>query len=145
MTAIGLRSTVRLDRVVLGLGHQRHGTSERCICTRFLSMHLVGQLSNPSPRLLRILRLSKDHVKPGIAEPRTSPGPVGRRLGNGVIQRAVVEVLARAERPMRTAEIQADVERLLGHAVAKESVSWTLRHGKTPRFECVAYGTYRLR
>lgn len=108
-------------------------------------MHLVGHLSSSSPRLLRILRLSKDHVKPGIAGPRTSLGPVLQRLGNGLIQRAVVEVLARADCPMRTAEIQAGVERLLGYSVAKESVRWTLRHGKTLRFECVAYGTYPLR
>jgi hypothetical protein len=49
---------------------------------------------------------------------------------------------------MRTGEVQADVEHLLGHPVAKESVSWSLRtgsRGKKPRFECVAYATYRLR
>jgi hypothetical protein len=40
---------------------------------------------------------------------------------------------------MRTGAIQAGVEDLLGHPVAKESVSWTLRHSKTRRFECVAY------
>jgi len=49
---------------------------------------------------------------------------------------------------LRTGEVQAGVERLLGHPVAKESVSWSLRtgsRGSRPRFEYVAYATYRLR
>lgn len=77
--------------------------------------------------------------------PQPRRGPVEQRLGKGVNQRAGVEVLANADRPMRTLEIQAGVEGLVGRAVAKESVSWAPRRGKTPRFECVAYGTYRLR
>jgi hypothetical protein len=59
-----------------------------------------------------------------------------------------MRVLGDADEPMRTGEIQAGVERLLGHPVAKESVSWSLRtgsRGAKPRFECVAYATYRLR
>ena len=107
-------------------------------------MHLVGQLSNPSPRLMTILSLSPGRVKPDVSR-RQSPLPGRRRLGNGVVQRAIVRVLTEAGGPMRTGAIQAGVEDLLGHPVAKESVSWTLRHSKTRRFECVAYGTYRLR
>ena len=59
-----------------------------------------------------------------------------------------MRVLSDAAVPMRTGEVQAGVERRLGHPVAKESVSWSLRtgsRGATPRFECVAYATYRLR
>jgi hypothetical protein len=73
--------------------------------------------------------------------------PVPRRLGNGVVQRAIMQVLGAADEPMRTGEVQAGVERLLGHSVAKESVSWSLRtgsRGDRPRFERVAYATYRL-
>jgi hypothetical protein len=79
---------------------------------------------------------------------QAQPQPEQRRLGNGVVQRAVVRVLGDADGPMRTGEVQAGVERLLGRPVAKESVSWSLRtgsRGTRPRFECVAYATYRLR
>jgi hypothetical protein len=71
-----------------------------------------------------------------------------QRFGNGVVQRAVVQVLATAGRPMRTGEVQDGVERLMGRPVAKELVSWVLRMGsrsEKPRFERVAYATYRLR
>jgi hypothetical protein len=107
-------------------------------------MHLVGQLSNPSPRLQSILDLSANRVKPSARQPRSQP--TQRRLGNGVVQRAVMEVLCAADGPMRTGAVQAGVEQLLGHPVAKESVSWSLRmgsRGKQPRFECVAYTTYQ--
>jgi hypothetical protein len=109
-------------------------------------MHLVGQLSNPSPRLQSILDLPASRVKPKTRQ--AQPQPAQRCLGNGVVQRAVMRVLGDAGGPMRTGEVQAGVECLLGHPVAKESVSWSLRtgsRGATPRFECVAYATYTLR
>ena len=109
-------------------------------------MHLVGQLSNPSRRLQSILDLPASRVNSRATQPRSQAA--SRRLGNGVVQRAVVRVLGDADGPMRTGEVRAGVERLLGHPVAKESVSWSLRTGSrggTPRFECVAYATYRLR
>jgi hypothetical protein len=111
-------------------------------------MHLVGvgQLSNPSQGLQSILDLSENRVKPRPSQPQWQPAQ--RRLGNGVVQRAVMQVLGDADGPMRTGEVQAGVERLLGHPVAKESVSWSLRtgsRGAKPRFECVGYATYRLR
>jgi hypothetical protein len=65
-----------------------------------------------------------------------------------MVRRAIIEVLSSADEPMRTGDIQAQVERLLGRPVGKESVSWSLRtglRGSEPRFECVAYATYRLR
>lgn len=116
-------------------------------CLQALSMHLVGQLSNPAPKLKAILDLSRSGVKPKEGRARPSPREL-RRLGNGVVQRAIMQVLRAADEPMRTGEIQAGVERLLGHPVAKESVSWSLRtgsRGDEPRFEQVAYATYRLR
>jgi hypothetical protein len=105
---------------------------------------LVGQLSNPSPRLQSILCLSRSRVK---RTPHSVMSPAPKRLGNGVVQRAVRKALATTDRPMRTGEVQAAVETLLGHPVAKESVSWALRvgvRGQKPCFECVAYATYRL-
>lgn len=39
--------------------------------------------------------------------------PPSRRLGNGVVQRAVVKVLAAAGGPMRGADVHQAVERLL--------------------------------
>jgi len=109
-------------------------------------MPLVGQLSRPSPRLSSILELSGDWVKPGTPPSSSSHQPRQRRLGNGVVQRAIIQVLEKADGPLRTGQIQAEVERLLGHPVAKESVSWSLRtgsRGNKPRFECVAYATYQ--
>lgn len=107
-------------------------------------MRLVGQLSNPSPGLRSILDLSASRVKRRTT--RVQAQPARRRLGNGVVQRAVMQVLGDADGPMRTGEVQAGVERLLGHPIAKESISWSLRmgsRGTAPRFECVAYATYR--
>jgi hypothetical protein len=74
--------------------------------------------------------------------------PPPKRLGNGVVKRAVVKVLASAEQPMRLAAVRAAVEQLLGQAISDESVSWCLRmgtRGNEPLFERVAYGCYRLR
>ncbi|MGP0102005.1 MAG: hypothetical protein ACLPUT_10365, partial [Solirubrobacteraceae bacterium] len=66
------------------------------------------------------------------------PEPVGGRLGNGVVQRAVVRVLAASAEPMRGTDIHLAVERLLGHPVSKNSVSWCLAAGvraRKPRLE----------
>jgi hypothetical protein len=70
-----------------------------------------------------------------------------RRLGNGVVQRAVVKVLSADGGSMQLADVQAAVTTRLGQSVSKESVSWCLRTGcagDEPRFERVAYGCYRL-
>jgi hypothetical protein len=69
------------------------------------------------------------------------------RLGNGVVQRAIVKVLVSANQPMRLRDIHAGVENMLGHPVSKESVAWCVRTSKSgagPRFQRVAYGRYRL-
>ncbi len=109
-------------------------------------MHLVGQLSNPSGPLEAVFEaLSGEPIGPtGRSESLPAPG----RLGNGVIQRAVVKVLAAADRPMRGADIHRAVEHALGHLVSKNSVSWCLAacvRGRQPRFERVGYGVYRLK
>jgi hypothetical protein len=73
--------------------------------------------------------------------------PAPRRLGNGVVQRAVGNVLAAAGGPLCRADIHAAVDRQLGHPVSKDSVNWCLRsgsRGSRPRFERVAYGCYQL-
>jgi len=113
-------------------------------------MRLVGQLSNPSPSLRAIF----DALPDGSFEPTAWPdrsvasAPVARRLGNGVVQRAVVKVLAAAQRPLTVLETQAAVAGLLGHSVSKGSINYCLStgtRGGEPRFERVARGCYRLR
>lgn len=113
-------------------------------------MHLVGQLSRLSSSLEVVFDVMEGGM--GFPEPPPSPQPIAeeprpRRLGNGVVQRAVVKVLAAAKEPMRGADIHLAVERLLGHPISKNSVSWCLASGaraEGPRFERVAYGCYRL-
>jgi hypothetical protein len=63
-----------------------------------------------------------------------------------VVQDAIVKVLTSADDGMRLSEIHAKVERLLGHSVSKESVTWSLwsgSRGDQPRFERVRHGYYR--
>jgi hypothetical protein len=112
-------------------------------------MRLVGQLSNPSPSLRAIF----DALPDGPLAPTTGPdrpvasAPIARRLGNGVVQRAVVKVLAAAQRPLTVLETQAAVAALLGHPVSKGSINYCLSTGtlgREPRFERVARGSYRL-
>lgn len=112
-------------------------------------MHLVGQLSRPSSSLDLVLDIMDG--RPGFPEPPSSrlvvEEPEAKRLGNGVVQRAVVKVLAASQRPMRGAEVWTAVVALLGHPVSKDSVSWCLStgaRGEEPRFERVARGHYRL-
>jgi hypothetical protein len=111
-------------------------------------MHLVGQLSNPSVALAAVFE-AVAVVWPRPRELRESVvmEPASRRLGNGVVQRAVVKVLVAAEWPMRAPEVRAAVEDLPGHPVSKDSISWCLAagaRGKEQQFERVARGCYRL-
>ena len=109
-------------------------------------MHLVGQLSNPSAALGAVFEaLSEEPIKAALCpEPQLDMG----RLGNGVVQRAVVKVLASAPCPLTVLEAQAAVVDLLGHPVSKGSINCCLSTGALgdePRFERVARGCYRLR
>ncbi len=109
-------------------------------------VRLVGQLSNPSSALQSILGLSGNRVKARVMRPQAQP--VQRRLGNGVVQRAVVKALASAQCPLTVLEVQAAVVELLGHPVSKGSINYCLSTGvlgHKPRFERVARGCYRVR
>jgi hypothetical protein len=108
-------------------------------------MRLVGQLSSSLPRLQRVLDLpDTPRARPRAPAP---PERGSRRLGNGVVQRAVVKVLATADRPLSLADVRPAVEGLLGHSVSEYSVSCCLAAGaraSQPCFERVARGHYRL-
>jgi hypothetical protein len=86
-------------------------------------------------------------VPAGPAQPRPLiVRPRATRLGNGVVQRAIVNILADGQ-PMRLRDIRAAAESLLGERVSIESVSWCLRTGSrkhSPRFRRVARGYYQL-
>jgi len=109
-------------------------------------MRLIGQLSKPSPRLRVVLDVCPDDSFGQPPRPVVQQ-PVMRKLGNGVVQRAIVKVLAAADRPMRLAEVLTAVEGLLGQPVSRNSIFWCLStgaRGMEPRFERVARGCYRL-
>lgn len=109
-------------------------------------MHLLERFTNPSAPLKAVFDALPDEPLKPIEHPTPSPGT--GRLGNGVVQRAVVKVLTAANGPTRAGDIHLAVERLLGRAVSKESVSCALRRGirgAEPRLERVAVGYYRLR
>jgi len=109
-------------------------------------MRLVGQLSNPSAPLAAVFE-ALPH-QPTKATARPEPQIYVGRLGNGVVQRAVVKVLASAHRPLTVLEAQAAVVDLLGHPVSRGSINCCLSTGALgddPRFERVAPGCYRLR
>lgn len=112
-------------------------------------MHLVGRLSNPSGALATVLEAVGDELRrpAGLQRP-IAVEQASRRLGNGVMQRAVVEVLAAASSPMRGADVHQAVEQLLGRPVSKNSVSWSLAadaRSKEPRFARTKRGSYQLR
>jgi hypothetical protein len=108
-------------------------------------MHLLGRFTNPSAPLAAVFEALPDKPLEPIEHPE--PELAMGRLGNGVVQRAIVKVLASADGPMRLRDIHAAVEDVLGQVVSKESVSWCLRMSKSGaglRFERVAFGSYRL-
>jgi hypothetical protein len=110
-------------------------------------MHLVGQHSNPSELLEAVLGWVPD----AAGRPRREPVaalPKAKRLGNGVVQRALIKALAVAGRPMGVCEAQTAVEALLGHGVSRDSVNSCLStgaRGARPRLQRVAPGRYRLK
>jgi len=108
-------------------------------------MQLLGQLTNVSPRVERVLAAFPGGAPK--AQPRTAAGAkVVVRFGNGVIRRAVVRVLADGQARGR-GDIWKAVEDLLGEPVSVESVCCSLRKGckEDPQvFERVDYGVYRL-
>jgi hypothetical protein len=110
-----------------------------------LLVHLLDLLSNPSPPLVRAFEAFPD----GPPAPRKPVEPTrsSNRLGNGVVQRAVIKALAAAGEPMKVADIRAAAEQRIGQPVQNKSILWTLHmgvKGDRPRFERVSYGVYRL-
>jgi hypothetical protein len=109
-------------------------------------MRLVGALSNfEVVRSLKRLDAQRSQL---LGQAKKTP-LARRRLKPrcGYVQDAVTQVLAAASEPMRTPDIHASVEQLLGRAVSKNSVSSCLTadtRGNRPRFERVAPGLYRL-
>jgi hypothetical protein len=74
-----------------------------------------------------------------------APAPL--RLGNGVVQRAVMTALAEADRPMDVGEAHRAVEGLLGYPVSRDSVSSCLSTGtraERSRCERVGRGRYQI-
>jgi hypothetical protein len=113
-------------------------------------MHLVGQCSNPSAPLRAIFEALPDGpiVRKAGSPARVAPEPKLLKLGNGVVQAAVVKALVAADRPMRLPEVRMAVDALLGRSVSKDSINWCLStgaRGDEPRFERVGRGCYRLR
>jgi hypothetical protein len=111
---------------------------------------LVGQLSNPSPPLVAVLEAATGVVRwrPAALQRPIAVEPASRRLGNGVVKRAIIKVLAAADEAMPSVDVHQAVEHLLGHPVSKNSVSWCLAadvRGRQPRFERISYGVYRLK
>jgi hypothetical protein len=77
--------------------------------------------------------------------PPEAPRPL--RLGNGVVQRAVIEALVPADRPMNVGEAHTAVEELLGRSVSRDSINSCLSIGARAarlRFERVTRGRYQL-
>lgn len=108
-------------------------------------MHLVGQLSNPSQPQGRAFLAFPEGVPE--RDHRTVGGVAAKRVGNGVVLRAVLAALRDGE-PKSVREVRAVIEKRLGRSVSTHSVSWCLTMGsrKEPlRFQRVARGVYRLR
>lgn len=110
-------------------------------------MGLVGQYSNPEVEqsltsLVEVLaRLKASDVPLRRTPRRTHARP-------GWVAKAVEEVLATADQPMRGKDIRVAVERALGHPVPASSVKDCLARGVSgsiARFERVSYGRYQLR
>jgi hypothetical protein len=111
-------------------------------------MDLIGVLSNHD------LQGSLGRLAGKLATMRASGGPrrqavaCRQRLRRpGWVLKAVVRVLADRDEPMRARKIHAEVEAMLGEAVAWSSVKGALASnvsGSSPRFVRVARGRYVL-
>jgi len=73
--------------------------------------------------------------------------PLAKRVGNGVVQRAVVGVFLARGGPMTVAEACRAAEVVHGSSLSRDSVNSSLStgaRGPMPRFARVARGRYRL-
>ncbi len=106
--------------------------------------NVSGHYSNPPEALETVLGALRGPVS-WRRGPAISPSL--RRLGNGVVLRAVVDVMVIQARPMAVGEVHIAVECCLGHPVSPESVNSCLStgaRGSAPRFRRVARGRYMI-
>jgi hypothetical protein len=110
-------------------------------------MGLLGSYSNPeSQRRLRRLADELDRLATQDSPPRYSQRQ-DRKLRNGLVPRAIQQVLADAEEPMRVRDIYAAVQDRLGMRVPVSSVNaWLSQNakGKRPMVVRLGHGRYRL-
>jgi hypothetical protein len=105
-------------------------------------MHLRGHDSNHDMLLGAVLEWAPEGTstrrrRPIAAVPKT------KRLGNCVVQRAVVQILAGADCVLSVADVHAAVEARLGQRVSEDSVRSCLSagaRGAEPRFRRIAPG-----
>jgi hypothetical protein len=107
-------------------------------------MHLSGHYSNHSPELTGVLDAFPGGIPEQIGQYRPVPdAPRPLRLGNGVVQRAVIKAFVEADHAMDVGDAHAAVEELVGHPVSRDSVTSRLSsgaRGADPRFERTAPG-----
>jgi hypothetical protein len=109
-------------------------------------MVLSGGLSNPNLQtIFHFLTSEKANQARRRAKPKAG-WPDGRHKF-GTVSGAIKTVLAEADTEMRMKDIHVEVQRLLGGAVAFQSVAdYLIKNSKGPRplFEKPRYGHYRL-
>jgi hypothetical protein len=111
-------------------------------------MHLRGHDSNHAVSLNAVLEAFPEGVLEAALARREPSRPLGGRLGNGEVQRAVARALSAAGRPLRVDAIVDLVEAELGREVSRDSVKCCLMagiRGAAPLFERVERGAYGLR
>jgi hypothetical protein len=110
-------------------------------------MDLSALLSNSEAEALYKRLTERDWQQVARARGQRSDRSRDGKLKFGTVSRAVLEVLGRSEGSLRFIEIHAEVERLLGFAVARGSVKQCLSDEawhRRPRFERVGRGRYRV-
>jgi hypothetical protein len=109
-------------------------------------MHLSGLDSNPPEPLETVLRSASEGSSACHSVARAAVSE-GKRLGNGVVQRAVIRALADAVRVIDVGGAHMAVEALLARSASRDSVSRCLSTGARAGrfdFERVARGGYQL-
>lgn len=110
-------------------------------------MGLLGTYSNPEIQgRLRQLAEKLDQLAASKAAPRPS-GRADHKLRNGLVPRAIRQVLVEAEGPMRVCDIHASVEDRLGRRVPVSSVNCWLSKGAAghePGLVRLGHGRYRI-
>lgn len=108
-------------------------------------MGLLGAYSNPEIQgRLRQLSDKLDRLAASGGDPKPSARP-DRKLRNGLVPRAIEQVLDESPGAMRVRDIHAAVEDLLGVSVPVSSVNCWLTKNKTgDRLVRLGHGRYRL-